>query len=567
NKIEKQFVSPRYPLDNNRKILRRLLSWVRAGCFSEIPQGAVPSHPLLNYVFNAPQGTTFDLSIEVLVELVTPHELLRDTLLKPALVNADFKIVSGLACLMSEIRQAVSTNSILSSHKSMHSMLGCYYFSLNFFFLFVRLMSAPCLIVEASSEALILTDALLSCASFPSEEWEIADSTVQFWSTFATHILSLSGNRQNDRNSVKDIFLPVFSALVDALVLRAQVSEIILQEGEAFDFSLIMQLVSAFSVRPSNVVGSFSRWISVFPSNGRPLLLFLAGGISEPICSHACASALLKICEDAPAVIQEASNLDILMRIGECLDLWNLALEDEEEVISAITVILGSVANKELQNKLLTQLLSSSYGVLSKLASVDDDVKPSSRQNPATYTRMIGTVFSHLATSLSSVPVADSPILCLLTAFWPILEKLFRSEHMESGSLAAAACRALSVAVQSINQRSDNMPFSTHLLSQRVRYTGPCSSLMGINSSYICDQEPDLVEAYVNFASALIRGCHKELLGTCGTLLEISFQKAAICCTAMHRGAALAAMSYLSEGSLSVVIVQVVSRCGEGLLS
>jgi transportin-3 len=45
--------------------------------------------------------------------------------------------------------------------------------------------------------------------------------------------------------------------------------------------------------------------------------------------------------------------------------------------------------------------------------------------------------------------VADGPILSLLTVFWPILEKLFRSEHMESGSLAAAACRALSVAVQS----------------------------------------------------------------------------------------------------------------------
>ncbi|CAN7040500.1 unnamed protein product [Brassica oleracea var. botrytis] len=112
---------------------------------------------------------------------------------------------------------------------------------------------------------------------------------------------------------------------------------------------------------------------------------------------------------------------------------------------------------------------------------------------------------------------------------------------------------------------------------------------MGINLSYICDQEPDLVEAYVNFASALIRGCHKaELLGTCGTLLEISFQKAA-----MHRGAALAAMSYFyvmffdmypgflevslssmietvncnSQGSFSVVTVQVVSHCGEGLLS
>ena len=45
--------------------------------------------------------------------------------------------------------------------------------------------------------------------------------------------------------------------------------------------------------------------------------LFLAGGISEPICSHACASALRKICEDAPAVVHETCNLDILMRIGE----------------------------------------------------------------------------------------------------------------------------------------------------------------------------------------------------------------------------------------------------------
>ncbi|KAL0732764.1 hypothetical protein Bca4012_008973 [Brassica carinata] len=688
---EKQFASPLYPHDNNnRKILRCLLSWVRAGCFSEIPQGAVPSHPLLNYVFNALQGTTFDLAIEVLVELVTRHEdlprvllykvqLLRDTLLKPALINDDPKVVSGLACLMSEIGQA-----------------------------------APCLIVEASSEALILTDALLSCVSFPSEDWEIADSTVQFWSTFATYILSLGGNRPNDRNRVKDKFLPVFSALVDALVLRAQVdeftssdespgldlpdgllhfrnnllellvdicqllhpttfvsklffgglpsdvsmplreieaklfalnavSEIILQEGEAFDFSLIAQLVSAFSVRPSSelkgflcvvyrsladVVGSFSRWISVSPSNARPLLLFLAGGISEPICTHACASALRKICEDAPAVIQETSNLDILMWIGECLEQWNLALEDEEEVISAITVILGSIANKELQNKLLTQLLSSSYGVLSTL--VDDDVESSGRQNPATYTRMlssvtrglyrIGTVLSHLATSLSSVPVADGPILSLLTVFWPILEKLFSSEHMESGSLAAAACRALSVAVQSSGEHfmlllpsvleclSRNFlsfqsqecyirtacviaeefchkeEYGSLFITTFERFT-QASSLMGINSSYICDQEPDLVEAYVNFASALIRGCHKEVLGTCGTLIEISFQKAAISCTAMHRGAALAALSYLSgflevslasmiesvncksEGSFSVVSVQVVSHCGEGLLS
>ena len=45
-----------------------------------------------------------------------------------------------------------------------------------------------------------------------------------FRSTFATYILSLGGNRQNETNRVKDIFLPVLSALVDALVLRAQVT-------------------------------------------------------------------------------------------------------------------------------------------------------------------------------------------------------------------------------------------------------------------------------------------------------------------------------------------------------
>ncbi|CAF1925076.1 unnamed protein product, partial [Brassica oleracea] len=564
------------------------------------------SHPLLNYVFNALLGTTFDLAIEL---LDLPQVLLyKVQLLKVTLLNADFKVVSGLACLMSEIGQA-----------------------------------APCLIVEASSEALILTDALLSCVSFPSEDWEIADSTVQFWSGFATYIISLDENRQNDRNRVKDIFLPVFSALVDALVLRSQVdeftssdesswldlpdgllhfrnnllellvdicqllhpttfvsklffgglpssnismplreieaklfalnavSEIILQGGEAFDFSLIMQLVSAFSVRPSSelkgfrcvvyrsladVVSSFSRWISVFPSNGRPLLLFLAGVISEPICSHACASALRKICEDPPAVVQETSKLDILMRIGE---------------VSA-----------------------------SCTPFVDGDVEPSSRQNPATYTRMvssvtrglyrIGTVFSHLATSLSSVPVADGPILSLLTAFWPILEKLFRSEHMESGSLAAAACRALSVAVQSSGGHFMLLlPSVLECLSRNFLsfQSQECYIRTEIYSSIITDGDKLVIymRPRTRFGGIICEFRISELLGTCGTLLEISFQKAAICCTAMHRGAALAAMSYLSgmcalslssmietvncksEGSFSVVTVQVVSHCGEGLLS
>lgn len=61
----------------------------------------------------------------------------------------------------------------------------------------------------------------------------------------------------------------------------------------------------------------------------------------------------------------------------------------------------------------------------------------------------MGTVFSHLAGPLSIGPSPDDPILVLLSVFWPVLEKLFRSEHMENGSLSAAACRALSQAVQS----------------------------------------------------------------------------------------------------------------------
>lgn len=36
-------------------------------------------------------------------------------------------------------------------------------------------------------------------------------------------------------------------------------------------------------------------------------------------------------------------------------------------------------------------------------------------------------------------------------------------------------------------------------------------SVMALNSSYICDQEPDLVEAYSNFASTFVRCCRKVL--------------------------------------------------------
>ncbi|XP_027928569.1 transportin MOS14 isoform X2 [Vigna unguiculata] len=677
--------------ERNRKILRCLLSWVKAGCFSEISPGTLPAHPLLNFVFNSLQvSLSFDLAIEVLVELVTKHEgvpqillcrvqYLKEVLLFPALTRGDMKVIGGLACLLSEIGQA-----------------------------------APSLIVEASAEALALTDALLSCVAFSSEDWEIADSTLQFWSTLASYILGIEDGAKS-RKHMEDIFSPVFSTLVDSLLLRSQVddctynddgrvvdlpdglihfrmnlvellvdichllgsatfmqklfiggwasqnlsipwkevesklfalnavADVIIQDGQSYDFSVVMQLVTMLSIKPSDglkgficivyrsladVVGSYSKWISAFKENFRSLLLFLAIGISEPLSSNACASALRKVCEDASVVIYEPSNLEILMWIGEGLEKLNLSLEDEEEVMHAISLVLGSVSNGELKNNLLARLLSSSYEAIGKL--VDPEISLSLKQSPASYTQVlnaaarglhrIGTVFSHLSISVATEPAADDSILSLLRVFWPILEKIFGSEHMENGNLSVAACRALSLAVQSSGQHfvtllpkvmdwlsTNFVLFQSHECYIRtasivieefghLEEYGPlfvtlferfthAASVMALTSSYICDQEPDLVEAYTNFASTFIRSCNKDALSACASLLEVSIQKAAICCTAMHRGAALAAMSYLScfldvglvsllecmncitEGSFNITAIHVISHSGEGLVS
>lgn len=678
--------------ERNRKILRCLLSWVRVGCFSEIPTSSLPAHPILNFVFNSLQvSSSFDVAIEVLIVLVSRYEglpqvllfriqYLKEILLLPALANRDEKVIGGLACLMSEIGQA-----------------------------------APALIAEASTEALVLADALLRCVAFPSEDWEISDSTLQFWCSLASYLLGVDPDKANSRKIVEEMFFPVISALLDALLLRAQVddsefdadtgsldipdgliqfrmnleellveicqllgsstfvqklfcggwassdssipwievetrmfalnmvSETVLQYGHPFDFSVIMRLVTILSTRAPNelvgflsfvyksvadVVGSYSKWISSIQSNVRPLLLFCASGIAESISSNACSSALRKLCEDASTVIHEAQNLEILIWIGEGLEKRNLPLEEEEEVVSAITLILNSVPNKELKKNSLARVLSSSYGAIGKL--IDTDSEHSLRQNPAAYTQALnsavrglyrmGSVFGHLAMPHSTDQVEDDTVLVLLRVFWPLLEKLFRSPHMENSSLSAAACRSLSQAIHSSGQHflmllpkvldclSTNFSlFQNHEcyvrtaavvieeFGHREEYGPLCiitferftsaASVIALNSSYVCDQEPDLVEAYTNFTSTFVRCCPKEVVAASGSLLELSFQKAAICCTAMHRGAALAAMSYMScflevsltsmleslacitEGSLSAVAIQVLSHSGEGLIS
>ncbi|KNA10892.1 hypothetical protein SOVF_140110 isoform B [Spinacia oleracea] len=687
---EKRFEDNNQMHERNRKILRCLLSWVRAGCFSEIPSGSLPSHPLLNYVFNSLQvSSSFDLAVEVLVELVSRHEelpqvllcrvqFLKDVLLLPALGSGDEKIVSGIACLLSEIGQA-----------------------------------APSLIVEASSEALILADALLRCVVFSSEDWDIADSTLQFWGSLASYILALNADERKRRAHIEKMFFPVFSALLDALLLRTQVdestydgdggnnelpdglanfrmslaellmeichflgpstyiqkvflggwmsgnmpipwseieakmfalnavAEVVIQESVKFDFSIVLHLVTILSSRTSNepkgfmcivyrsladVIGSYSKWISTLQPNARPLLLFLAAGISQPLSASPCASALRKICEDASAIMFEPSNLEILIWIGEGLEKQHLPLEDEEEVVGAIALVVGFLPSNELKNNLLSRLLSSCYDVIQKLVN---DEKHGLRQNPAAYTQVlnsasrglhrIGTVLSQLAAPLCAGSTADDPLLVMLSIFWPMIEKLFKSEYMENSSLSAAACRALSQAIHSSGQHftallptvldclsTNFISFQSHecyiktasIVVEEFGHTeeyGPlfictferftnAESVTALNSSYICDQEPDLVEAFVGFTSSFVRVSSK-VLAASGSLLEASLQKAAICCTAMHRGAALAAMSYMSclleaalisllesvtnmsEEAFTCVAIQVISNSGEGLVS
>ncbi|KAJ4794999.1 Transportin-3 [Rhynchospora pubera] len=675
--------------ERSRKIIRCLLSWVRADCFSEIQPASLAQHPLLNLVFNSLQiSHSFDVAIEVMTELISRYEglpeiflckvqYIKEFLLLPALISRDEKIIIGIASLLSEIGQA-----------------------------------APSLIAEGSNEALLLADALLSCFAFPSEDCEIADSTLPFWCSLAHYILGMEIKNGKRRVSF-DVFCPVFSALLDAVLVRAQVdaseterlyipdgliyfrsnleellvdicqllgptsfvtklfsggwasstqsiswkevearmfvlnmvSEALVQAGQPFDVSSVMHLVTILSNTKHDalngllalvyktvgeVLGSYSKWfLSIAGPNLRHLLAFCASGIGQPICSKACSSALRKFCEEACSVIHEPQNLEILFWIIEDVERKYIAIEEEEEVVGAITLALSCIPNKDLKKTSLARLISSSYASIHRL--IDADVDQSLRQDPAAYTvalnlavrgfSRLGALFGHLTNPvLREVECEDDTVGTLVGILWPLLEKLFASSHMEHASLSAAACRSLSLAIHSsaryflallpqiLDSLSTNFRmYQNHDCYLRTaavavkefghieEYSSPCmstferfnssASISALTSSYICDQEPDLIEAYASFASTFVTCCPKAVIAASGQLLEFSFQKAAISCTAMHTGAALAAMSYMSclldvgltcmlesdaspcKESLSGVLVNLISRCGEGLIS
>lgn len=64
-----------------------------------------------------------------------------------------------------------------------------------------------------------------------------------------------------------------------------------------------------------------------------------------------------------------------------------------------------------------------------------------------------------------------------------------------------------SVVVEEFGHQKEYGPF---FITTFERFSH-AASVMALNSSYICDQEPDLVEAYTNFASMFIRCSHKVL--------------------------------------------------------
>ncbi|XP_024393612.1 transportin MOS14 isoform X2 [Physcomitrium patens] len=646
------------------KVLRCLLSWVRLGCFLEIPQSAIPSHPLLGFVYSSLQDPgSFELAVEVLTELVSRHEGLpqvllprmldvKDGLLMPALAAGEENVIRGVATLIAELGQA-----------------------------------APALVAQGSREALDLAESLLRCVSFPSCDWEIAESTLQFWCTLAEYLVSCE-----DTSAALPTFIPVYSALLEALIVRAQVpdqieegsfaeddldgvsglpgglalfrknldeplvdvcrllgpkqflasllsgaeawsqfetpvpwrsvearlfalhtaSEVVLSERQILDITPVLHLIVVLPSRSSQidrtlfhliqksaaeVVASYSGWLHNFPSFVTPLLAFLASGLTVPVAVSSCAAALRKVCEDSPNLSHESTSIAGLLRIGEELHALPLTLEEEEDVMCAIGRVLSSLTSVADLNAALEHLLKPSHVAIETLLSTDSD--NSLRHHSKAYwtvlqagiraVHRIGVLFGQLTGAFSTKDNGDEPVLRIIAHFWPLFERLLTSRHMEDSSLASATCKSLSqaiqasagIAVEEFGQEKEHGA----LIVETLMVLTSSEAMAAMTTSYSCDQEPELAEVYFGLMSTFVHSCPHEVVAAADTLLEISFNRASICCTAMHRGAALAAMSYMSnflevvlsaftaprsvslDGSFLGAAARVCLQCGENVVS
>ncbi|XP_024525819.1 transportin MOS14 [Selaginella moellendorffii] len=169
---------------------------VRIGCLLEIDQLAVPSHPLIAFAFACLQvRESFSVAIEVLAELINRHEVIppavvlqmivvKDTLLLPALGTGNEVVVKGLCWLMAELGQ-----------------------------------SAPGLFARGTPDVLSLEEAMLGCTRFQSSNWEVAETSLPFWSALGDYLINLGFEKQSGLRA----YIPLYISLLDALVLRVQV--------------------------------------------------------------------------------------------------------------------------------------------------------------------------------------------------------------------------------------------------------------------------------------------------------------------------------------------------------
>ena len=66
----------------------------------------------------------------------------------------------------------------------------------------------------------------------------------------------------------------------------------------------------------------------------------------------------------------------------------------------------------------------------------------------------LGLILSHLSVSNKLNQNGEDPVLEVLRYFWPLLETVLASRHIENYGLAVAICRTLSYIIQASGAKS-----------------------------------------------------------------------------------------------------------------
>jgi transportin-3 len=206
----------------------------------------------------------------------------------------------------------------------------------------------------------------------------------------------------------------------------------------------------------AQVIGSYSAWIRSYPNAILPLLSFLAAGLMIRVAAGACAASLRKMCEDVASIATDPATFEGLLRIGEELYTVHLLLQEEEDVVCAIGSVLSTLIDSIDLNQALERLLKPSHQAINSL--LESDSEGSLKLHSSAYAasleagiralNRLGIYFSQLSLSSADSPSGEKPVLGVLAHFWPLIERLLLSRHMEDNGLALAASKTLSHAIQ-----------------------------------------------------------------------------------------------------------------------